>query len=135
MNQISITEDKTATVHKHSRRIEFDGAPPQEHHAYSHRNKLFIPVMATTTWGHGRQPEVIFIRGPLVKKDGTPSEIFVDFKYATPASGDWGVDRRWSNPDAPEWLLKLFGLELPDTTDKSGLGALESVLSEFGGKP
>ena len=115
---ITVKEDRTGTVHRHTRRIEFEGAEPQKHHAYSHRDKLFIPAYASIVWEDGGQPTSIFIRGPLVKKDGTPSNISVDCRFRTPANGYWGSDRVFMDgPDAPAWLLELFGIEDVPTED------------------
>lgn len=130
---ITIKADRRGETHRHSRRIEFEGAEPQPHHAYSHRGKLFIPVLAACGWDHGKQPEGISIQGPLLKKDGTPGETIVSFKYITPASPWWGQGRDFVGPDAPVWLLELFDIEVPSPTSE-GLQVLEDVLHEFGPK-
>jgi len=115
---ITVKEDLRQEVHKHRRRIEFEGAEPQKHYAYSHRDKLFIPEVASTSWNHGGQPTSIHVRGPVVKKDGTPSTLQVDFSYRTPANRDWGRQQFFKDgPDAPAWLLELFGIEDVPTED------------------
>ena len=111
---ITVTEDRLGEVHRHNRRIEFEGAPAQPHLGYSHKGKQFIPVAAGTSWDHGKEPETITVQGPLLKKDGTPGETIVSTKYDTPFSYWWGDNRDWNNPDAPAWLLELFDIEVPE---------------------
>ena len=114
---ITIKEDRTGTVHRHSRRIEFEGAEPQQHHAYSHRGKLFIPVAASAGWDHGEEPTTIGVSGPLLKKDGTPGETIISCRFSTPANKWWGQGKSFADPDAPAWLLELFGIEDVPTED------------------
>ena len=116
---ITIKEDRSGEVHKHNRRIEFDGAEPLVlgRGSYTHRGKQFIPVAARAAWDHGRPIEQIELSGPILKKNGKPGEYIASVTYKTPANRWWDRGETWTDPPAPAWLLELFGIEDVPTED------------------
>ena len=107
---MKVTEDKTTEYHSYTRSIVIEGLPAEEYKGYTHKGKLWVPDFAVAVWNHGEPITTIKVTGPILKKDGTPSESQRGEKrYATPLTHR---STRWSTP-APAWLLELFGIEVP----------------------
>lgn len=106
---IRVSEDTTRETRYYDRTIEIEGAPPVLlERRYSHGGKTFQPDVAMAKWNHGEQIKSIRVAGYVLKKDGAPGVQRTDVSFCTPASTGWGKGD-W-RPDAPKWLLDLFGL-------------------------
>lgn len=107
---ITITGDETRETRYYVREIELDGvAPVLLERRYSHGGKEFLPDFAYARWDHGGGIKVIELHGYVLKKDRSTGQQRASLKYGTPNSLYWGRDSVY--PDAPAWLLELFGIE------------------------
>lgn len=117
MSKPVVLNDSTEETHYYVRHIELENAAPVliAHRTYSHGGKEFLPDSAQARWSHGDAIREIIVSGYVLKKDRTTGQQRTDVRYLTPAHGDWQSNSRWRiDPDAPAWLLDLFGIEIPE---------------------
>lgn len=108
-----ITSDSQTETRYYVRRVQFENvAPILLERNYSHGGKEFLPTTASARWEHGHDIKSIKVSGKVLKKDRTTGNQSADIDYCTPASHHWGKST-WQ-PQAPEWLLELFDIEVPN---------------------
>jgi hypothetical protein len=110
---MNITEDSSSEVHYHTRRVHFEGAPAEPYVGFIHKGKLWVPDTASARWDHEQPIQKITVSGPILKKDGTPSQNRGKREYLTPADPMWAraaAEGGWY-AQAPAWLLELFGIQ------------------------